>query len=133
MGVPQPSFIIPGEPAITDEYPKITTPVALEMVGQTRYGRDRRLFWDAPDSPEPREKHNVYHMLDRHKVSRDEVEQVLEGSPVVLDVQHLQGRNPVYGVVGYTARGGLLEVWGVVFRDPPSCRHLANNYRNGRR
>lgn len=79
----------------------------------------RGFYWDHPDAKKPRGKHNVYHMLDKHRVTPDEVEEVLEGAPVVLDVPVSFGKNPVYAVVGFTANGRLLEVHGIVLLDPP--------------
>ncbi len=72
-------------------------------------------FWDHPEAAKPRYEHNVFHMLDRHGVTTDEVEHVLEGVPVLLDAQVSDVRNPVFGVVGITADGRMLEVWGIIF------------------
>lgn len=79
----------------------------------------RGFFWDHPDAQKPRAEHNVYHMLDKHGVTSEEVEEVIEGAPVLLKAAIPKGQNPVYGVVGLTAKGRLLEIWGIVFLDPP--------------
>lgn len=76
-------------------------------------------YWDHPNAKKPRSEHNVYHILDKHRVSTDEVEEVIEGFPVLLDVQAADGESPVYGVVGFTAGGRMLEIWGMVFQRHP--------------
>jgi hypothetical protein len=75
--------------------------------------------WDHPRAKKPRDKHNVYHMLDRHNVTPNEVEEVVEGAPVFIGTGETDGDSPVYGVVGITANGRMLEVWGMVFQKAP--------------
>lgn len=77
-------------------------------------------------SPKSRREHNVYHILDGHGISTDEVEEVIEGTPVIIDVQEFDGQSSVFGLVGFTAGGRLLEIWGMVFQRPP----LAGLWRN---
>jgi hypothetical protein len=71
------------------------------------------LVWDDEEDPDG----NVQH-LARHHVQQWEVREVLEGGPVFRRTLE-DGANPTFVVVGYTAAGRLLEVWGIYFEQPP--------------
>lgn len=62
-------------------------------------------FWDRLDADKPRDQHNVYHMLDRHNVTVDKVEEVFESLPLILDGRYEEDGNPLYVVIGYIVFG----------------------------
>lgn len=69
-------------------------------------------FWDS------RPGKNVEHIQPK-RISTREVEEVLEGGPLVLGPIETDGDNPGYLVIGPTAQGRLLLVWGIVFLNEP--------------
>ncbi len=95
------------------------------------------MVWDEEEDPDGNVKH-----LARHHVEPWEVREVLEGGPVFRRTLE-DGENPTFVVVGYTAAGRLLEVWGIYFEQTgwwrtitamdarPAQRELWGNERGG--
>lgn len=77
--------------------------------------RIKGLDWDDENDPEG----NVQHIA-KHGVTPREVSEVLESGPAVflLEMETEEG-SPYYVVVGYTAEGRMLEVYGVLYKAPP--------------
>lgn len=71
------------------------------------------LDWDDADDPNGNVKH-----IARHDVTPREVEEVLQSAPVFHRVE-ADGQNPYFEVIGHTATGRLLEIWGIYYQSEP--------------
>ncbi len=98
----------------------------------------KALDWDDPDGPNGNVKH-----IARHDGTPQEVEEVLQSAPVFHRVA-TEGPNPYFAVIGPTAAGRLLEIWGIYYQSGPKqtmwrtstaldARKLWNKARGGRR
>ena len=73
----------------------------------------KALDWDDPNDPRGNVKH-----IARHDVTPQEVEEVLQSAPVFHRVE-AEGQNAYFEVIGPTAAGRLLEIWGIYYQSGP--------------